>query len=371
MQLVIDDREQHVIPYLDKYSEDFHIDCKIKRLQVGDYAICYRDYIMIIIERKTWVDLSASMRDGRKANIEKLKALRDSVGCQICYLIEGDACPPPTKMFSRLPAKNLRAHLDHIAFRDGIHMIYAKDNENSAYRLFELAQNYSTIKPSPFIEVDELIATQGGGKDDSDRNFDINKCNTDRTTTSSTDGRTTTSNSSINRNTDLNTTHGNIEKLTEKQESKINIQEQILRCIPGIGSVVSTVLSESGVTLLNIYDGTYTIDSMARLKFPTGASLGIDRATKIFNNVKMLKGSSQLAKKIQGKILETIPLVSAAAAKKILSVIEFTDIMEGNTSVEIIKDIQKTEKSKVGQKCAENILNSLLNKDINVYNSST
>ena len=94
MEIIVDDREKAVFPYLEDASHKYLIDYKIQRNEVGDYAICYKGYIMMIIERKTWEDLAASMRDGRKTNVQKLISVREKTGCQIAYLIEGNATPP-------------------------------------------------------------------------------------------------------------------------------------------------------------------------------------------------------------------------------------------------------------------------------------
>jgi len=340
MQLVVDDRERTVIPFLDGLSAEYNIDYKVQRLTVGDYAIMYKGYIMIIIERKTWEDLASSFRDGRSENINKLKELRTAVNCQIAYIIEGDPFPKSNKLYSRMPAKNLRAHLDHIAFRDNIQIIHTKNQEYTANRLFELARNYSTIKPSPFIRIEELIKEQSKEE-------------------------TSDNNNSDNTDTKTNTTMlGNSEQLTKKQTACINIQEQLLQCLPGIGSIVSTLLAEQGVSLYSLYHGIHTSDDLARIKFPTGSSIGLVRAKKIIDNIKLINGvsQSQLAKKIQVRILSTIPLVSANSAKKILEIIELKDIFNGTVYVDLLKDISRTEKSKLGAKVANNILEYLIVK---------
>jgi ERCC4-type nuclease len=305
---------------------------------------------MIIIERKTWEDLASSFRDGRSENINKLKELRTAVNCQIAYIIEGDPFPKSNKLYSRMPAKNLRAHLDHIAFRDNIQIIHTKNQEYTANRLFELARNYSTIKPSPFIRIEELIKEQS--KEETSDNDDGD--NTD---------------------TKTNTTMlGNSEQLTKKQTACINIQEQLLQCLPGIGSIVSTLLAEQGVSLYSLYHGIHTSDDLARIKFPTGSSIGLVRAKKIIDNIKLINGvsQSQLAKKIQVRILSTIPLVSATSAKKILEIIELKDIFNGTVYVDLLKDISRTEKSKLGAKVANNILEYLIvKKDANEENDKS
>ena len=146
MELIIDDREKHVIEFIDSASQKYKIKCTIKRLEIGDFAICYKNHILLIIERKTWKDLSASLRDGRKNNVEKLITLRNKTKCQIAYLIEGKIAYKPDYKIARIPYKNLRAHLDHLAFRDTIHMIQTGSVSDTASRLCELCQNFLTNK---------------------------------------------------------------------------------------------------------------------------------------------------------------------------------------------------------------------------------
>lgn len=323
MEIICDDRERQVIPFMENVSCKFLIDYSVKRLEVGDYAICYKNHILIIIERKSWKDLAASITDGRKDNINKLLNLRKKTKCHIAYLIEGDPCPKEYKKFNRIPIKNLRAHLDHLAFRDNVHMIYAKKQEQTAYRLFELAKNYTTIKnPSPLVEIDNAIS---GGKDDT----------------------------------------SNKEELTKKQVSTLNIQEQLIKCIPVVGSVISTLLIENNITISQLLTNNADVDVIARYKYPTGASIGLTKATKICNAYKFLTSDSKSAKKIRRRILTTIPLISKERADTILSEYSLKDIINGDVKTEDIASI-KYGKSKIGQKAANNILSNLQYVDVDV-----
>jgi ERCC4-type nuclease len=319
MEIVVDDRERAVSPFFEDLSHSEHIQYSTKRLEVGDYAICYRNFIMIIIERKTWADLAASLRDGRKANIQKLIALRESTGCQIVYLIEGDPCIKQSKMVSRIPAKNLRAHIDHIAFRDGIHMIYAYDQQGSAERIFELARNYCSIKPSPFLDVDEII---GGDIDSSNQQLLTDKSINDAKT--------------------------------------LSIQEQLLQCLPGVGSIVSNILAENDISLYTLYHETCSVEDVAILKYPTGGSIGLEKARKICAVKKLFMSESEKSKKIQIRILSTIPLISKATASTILENVTLASILDGTTSVEDLEKIHRSEKSMLGNKAASNIIAHLM-----------
>jgi ERCC4-type nuclease len=143
MEIQIDDRESAIIPLIKDVN---YVDYSVKRLQVGNYAIVYFGYILLIIERKTWEDLASSMRDGRKKNVKKLINVRADTDCKIAYLIEGTPCPLPNKKYGRMSSKYLQAHLDHLAFGDNIHIIHTTDKQHTADRLLELAKNLFSIK---------------------------------------------------------------------------------------------------------------------------------------------------------------------------------------------------------------------------------
>ena len=334
MELIVDDRERAVIEHILDLSETYHIKCTVKRLTVGDYAIVYENRVMLIIERKTWEDLASSLRDGRKANINKLINLRTSTNCQIIYLIEGDAYPKPDKMFSRTPCKNLRAHLDHLAFRDNVHMVYAKDAIHTAERLFELARNYSTIKPCPWQD------THIASIDDF--------------------SETVVALATMDTNDPIDVMLGNTEQLTIKQESQVSIQEQLLQCLPGIGSIVSTILAENGISIYSIYKEMHTPEQIARYKFASGGSIGMVRANKIVAAKKFIEGKSQLAEKTQINILSAVPLISKQTSEKILAVVSLVDIMTNPNITTVLKDIQRSEKSALGIKAATNIVKYLI-----------
>lgn len=324
MNLLVDDRERHVIAHLSKYSTKMKINFNIKRLITSDYAIMYKGVLIAIIERKTWEDLAASIRDGRKDNVKKLLDVREETGCQIYYLIEGDASPPSNKKYSRFPAKYMKSHLDHLAYRDGIHMVYSKNAEYTAYRLFELIQNLSTIKnPSITQQIDELIAKEekkSGGTET--KMFSEEK------------------------------------SLTRKRPKQINTSHQLLRQLPNIGSVLCSLLAEKGVTLSSIYKGQHTEDEIASLKYQSGMMIGLKKARLIIRSKNYLTGTSLKASRIQNNILATIPGVSKGTAKKILAEVTFADLIDGTATYNKVKNI-KRGKTTLGNVVTNNILTYL------------
>ncbi len=81
MELVCDNREKHLIPYFPKYTY-----IKTETLTIGDYAITKDNQIMYLFERKTWIDLAASLKDGRyESQVNKLKTIK----CFTFIIIEG------------------------------------------------------------------------------------------------------------------------------------------------------------------------------------------------------------------------------------------------------------------------------------------
>ena len=315
MEIVVDDRERAVVPYLQAYSIKTSIDFKIQRNEVGDYAIIYKGYILMIIERKTWADLAASFRDGRKENVNKLLELRKRTGCQIAYLIEGPATPPLTQLFGRIPVRALRAHLDHLSIRDGIHMLYSKDEDYTAMRLFELATNYLSIK-EVIKGIDETV-TAGDAQDNTD-------------------------------------------ELQIDMGVATSTVEQILQCLPSVGSLVSTVLAENKITLYDLYHQRHSIDYLARLKYPSGSTIGIERAKKLLNTKKLVDSISAASHKTHVRILATVPLISKKTAEIILQNTTLALILKGEIGVELLSNIEKSEKARLGAKAAQNILDNLV-----------
>lgn len=311
MEIICDDRESYVNKYLDKYADKYNISYKIERINIGDFAISFNGKMLLIVERKTWNDLAASMTDGRKDNINKLKSLRDETGCYISYLIEGDATPSRKKYYNKFPYKNLRAHLDHIMFRDNIHVCHSSNHENSAYRLFELANNFLSNK----VIIDKY-KVQGGAED--------NKL------------------------------------LKKKYDSCINRCSLIIKRLPYIGSIISDLLVENKITIKTIANKTVDIDKIADIKYLSGKRIGYKKAEKIFNNYKVLSSTNKTNKKIHTNILSEVPLISKKTAEKIVDKYNLIDIINGVIKFDDLKTI-KTNKKQLGNKAINNIINFLTN----------
>jgi ERCC4-type nuclease len=417
MEIIVDDREKAVIPFLEEFKNKYNIIYKIQRNQTGDYAIVYKDEILLIIERKTWTDLAASMRDGRKENVKKLLNLREETKCNLAYLIEGDATPSFTKKYGRLPVKNLRAHLDHLMFRDNIHIIYSKNEIYTAERLFELATNYLSNK-----EIIKKITSKKGGnildneskehgelseyeyfKNDSFLTKMINASDEIYACTSETqtaerqaaeqqalDQQAAEQQALDQQTTDQQTTGPLVDKqqatgpradkqqatgplvdnvteikgqdlLKVKQNIDLAIDQQLLLCLPCVGSCTAPLLSENNVSLYSIYHQVHDWAYLANIKYSTGAVIGIPKAKKIIDCV--LKINESRYNKTRVKILSSIPLISKKTAESILKQIKLTDILDETLTISELANIKKTEKTKLGNAAASNIIKYLINSN--------
>jgi ERCC4-type nuclease len=427
MEIIVDDREKAVIPFMAELSEKYKIIYKVQRNQTGDYAIIYKDNILLIIERKTWADLAASMRDGRKENVKKLLNLREQTGCNLAYLIEGDATPSFTRKYGRLPVKNLRAHLDHLMFRDNIHVIYSKNELYTAERLFELGQNYLSNK-----EIIKKIKTENNDTNTHNANHNANHTANDNKTYEA--GAVTINyeyeytkynkhtqeiskdsfllnalsaandiyesaneddeykNKHLEDNDEYKNKHledndeyknkqieenkaCNKEQIEEnkactllkaKQNIDLAIDQQILQCLACVGSCTSPLLSENNISLYSIYHKLHDCAYIANIKYNSGAVIGLNKAKKITDYVSRINDAKY--EKTRIKILSTIPLISKKTAAIILKQIKLTDILEESINVADLANIKKTEKVKLGTAAASNIINYLIPK---LYSSST
>ena len=424
MQVLIDDRERSVIQYVNKFSEKYHIDYKVKRMTTGDYAIVHGNQIIAIIERKTYADLSASFRDGRSNNKNKLLKLRSETSCIIIYLIEGPAFPDNNDLFGNIPYKHLLSHLDHLMLRDNIQIQTTFSPEHSAERIMQIAFNCTTIKPTIFtdkyiskviiniddpenkdntLQIEMKNSTDGDIenedhtllhelknneiKNDEDKYRKLPKPksiqdesyeekhpidkhqlvkqdleqlptggNEENNEQPNMPSSTSTPSTSTPSTVDQNTEQKAEDILSKRQDSQININEYMLQLIPGVGNVLSSILSEANISLKKLILAEIEMDSIAKLKYNTGGSIGIIKAGKIIEACRMIANSkSQVSNKIRIKILTAIPLISKNTAEKILSNIEFKTLFTDEQIYLAIQNIYKSTTNKIGLKASNNL----------------
>jgi ERCC4-type nuclease len=293
--LIIDKRERDIINIL-KSSNSYYdsrknkIEWKAEHLTIGDYIIFYNKQAIIVIERKTWTDLAASFRDGRKENIKKLKQYRNNTGAKIAYLIEGNAFPSKNTKFSRIPYINLRSHLDHLLIRDNIIELRSSNLRGTIERIFEFIKNLSTLIPEDYLGGYNLVENQND-------------------------------NLVENQNDNLTVEHLDLAQISFKLSDN-EIIERLWCCIPGISTINVKLFLNYHISDLLL--GKISVLEISNLTYTNGRRLGNKKAYKIHNIHKLLNKSNQ---SYYLKILSTIPTISKNTAKIILETFSMKEIM--------------------------------------------
>ena len=136
MELIIDTRENCIKEHFKEYEN-----VTIKQLDIGDIIFKFNEEIVLIIERKTIKDLSASIRDGRHR--EQKKRLINTIETdKICYLIEGEY--ENSKYL--LPKKTLLSSIINTLVRDNIKIIRTKNLKETLEYITIL---YEKLKKNP------------------------------------------------------------------------------------------------------------------------------------------------------------------------------------------------------------------------------
>lgn len=146
-QIIADNRERYVTrhPELGAHTT--------AQLTIGDFIITRSDgkstHIAAIIERKEITDFAASLKDGRHGNKEKMLALSAKTHARVYYIVECPGRPRPTDYFGGIAFRNINAAIDHLQFRDNIHIIWTENTLDTAARLRILCDNLCTVDWAP------------------------------------------------------------------------------------------------------------------------------------------------------------------------------------------------------------------------------
>lgn len=140
IQLVIDNREHHLIDALQKSalsSVKGDIKFTVAQLDIGDIMFTKDDEIVLIIERKTVDDLKASICDGRNRE-QKARLLGSGTPTnRIMYLIEGDLTK--TKV-SGIPTTTLLGSIINTQLRDDIKVYKTANLTETAVYILKLME---------------------------------------------------------------------------------------------------------------------------------------------------------------------------------------------------------------------------------------
>lgn len=272
MFYIVDDREHS---FLRKVKDNplFHF----QHLTTGDFILFdSEEKALLVIERKTWADLSNSVKDNRINNINNLVQYRKKTGAQIAYLMEGEVPADPETLISGIPYRKLRSHLDHAIICDGIIEITTRSIQDTIRRLTELAINSETIKKSRWRTFED-------GLEYKENAIDLSQA------------------------------------MSAPKSVDFHI-EKVWCSVPNISEVTARALCAKDFRVRDLFIGKLGENELGN--FQTGATsrkFGLTRATKVFLNLN--------DKKTQIGILKSIPLISVKRAEQILQIANLREII--------------------------------------------
>lgn len=135
INLVIDNREKHIIDYINELNQDNDrkkIEYEVKQMDIGDIQIYINNKLFIVIERKTIKDLVASIKDGRyreqKLRLKSLISREENKYVKIIYLIEGKLLG---KQKSSIPNSTIWSTMCKLMMRDNFIVFRTKSLKES------------------------------------------------------------------------------------------------------------------------------------------------------------------------------------------------------------------------------------------------
>lgn len=127
--IIVDAREQALIAELTNTGKPFAI-CN---LPLGDISIKEDDEVTVLLERKTYSDLAASLKDKRYR--EQLNRFRASAVHMKGYILEGSL---PIGAIGGIPVSTIDSMILGLIFRDGLIVLYSRNTNHTAELILKL-----------------------------------------------------------------------------------------------------------------------------------------------------------------------------------------------------------------------------------------
>jgi ERCC4-type nuclease len=135
VRLIIDKRENAII---DKIREVCDINIELEQLDLGDIIIRHGEEDVLVMERKSLVDLSASICDGRYKE-QKYRLANVFGNDKILYVIEGSPWEIHTSKFMGERTLNvLKGAIINTMVRDGIRVMITKNVESTVAFIIDI-----------------------------------------------------------------------------------------------------------------------------------------------------------------------------------------------------------------------------------------
>lgn len=307
VEVWIDQRERHVIPYFDaidwKKAPPYKLE--LKTLSAGDYAVVYRDYIIMLIERKSWADLAATFLDrNRKFNYEKMIEERNKFGCHLFYLVEGHR---PAHGIHHVTTEILEAHLDHLLFDHNIVTLYSTSVEKTPERILSLVKHYMTAHSNPFKAIEDKVKVLNPEvKSDCPPLLQLDLVSNGKIVVDPNAVIIPSASDSLG---------------TSKKHSDQAMEYKLWNCIEGMTEPNYVALRDIGVTLGGLLANQYSVVGLGHAKYRLGTMVSDKKLTKIIGS------ASDPVTHI--KIMSHIPQMSYHKAQYVLKNYNILDIITG------------------------------------------
>jgi hypothetical protein len=223
--------------------------------------------------------------------------------------------------------------LDHLILRDGIHILHSKNQKNTVERIYELINNYLSIKPSPLIQYDNA----------KDNIIDVNV-----------DDQVV----SINP-VDIIRTAESILKQKIIVDSNAIIYK-IWCCIPNITEKTACLFINKNYHISDLILGKINKDDIYSLKYDNGYIIG-NRSEKIWKYSQLtstMVNDQEIFDNLKYYInmLSQINGITKVSAKTILTEIKFKDLLDNKINKDILQNIKISETRRLGKKKSEYVL---------------
>ncbi len=309
-ELMIDHREKLVTQYKEEMSQINHT---MTMLTTGDYCVLSpRGKILAIIERKTYNDFSASFKDGRSENVNKLIKLREQTGCTIMFIIEGKEFPDPQTLFANIPYRNIESSIFHMMIGDGIVFHKTQDALGTARMLIRFMNSMNTMLTSrkSVGYPNNILGTEGNSDLIIEGGSEVTPPENNRSAA--------------------------IDMLTKSQKKTvIDVVRDMWNCFKGI-TVTSSESYLAKWSIKQIVCHEVTREEIYGLKLATGRKI-----TKLTAD-----GLVTILPTIERKLLGEIPGISSETAAMILSTRSLADLLRMTADeMSILNCVGKTQKS--------------------------
>lgn len=379
------------------------IQFEIKKLTIGDYCILIKDQteetkslVAMVIERKTWKDLSASIKDERiKHQTDNLLEIQKKKGCLILFLIEGSLMYKDDFHISNIPFKNLHAKVRHNLVK-GVPFIQTKDEQHTAKTIVNLARDILKLYRQGEIQFgkkidgntiesikDTINNDESNKSEETEEQILTEYCETIQNINKKFKEKFLTLGKKPNIIDELDRLISNakpenivnysddelVDEFEVPDELRIQRPTEDSDIVLNMWASLPNMSHKSAILISNNFylhevlastraDFKKLKDKISDLKFPSGKRLGDKKSQKILELAYQGEDPISLEnlKDLSIKMLSCIPGVNESSAKIILQNWSLRDICNGFVQSDMIMELKKNNRRILSQKVSDKII---------------